>query len=44
MRGKLRQWFVDNPKAMTAAYFLLMGGSVFMDISLQQISGATNGP
>lgn len=44
MRGKIRQWFVDNPRAMTAAYFVLMGGSVLMDIGLHDASGATGGP
>jgi len=44
MRGNIRQWFVDNPRAMTAAYGLLLTGSVFAEISLQNAAGAASGP
>jgi hypothetical protein len=44
MRGKIRQWFVDNPRAMDAAYVLMLGGSIFWEIGTQDASGATTGP
>ncbi|WP_280178835.1 hypothetical protein [Halorussus halobius] len=44
MRGKIRQWFAERPRAMTAAYFVLMSGSILVDIGVHDASGATTGP
>jgi hypothetical protein len=44
MRGKIRQWFVDNPRAMDAAYVFMLGSSVFWELGTQDSSGATVGP
>jgi hypothetical protein len=44
MQGKIRQWFVDNPRAMDAAYAFLLSGSVVLEYGTQDASGATAGP
>ncbi|WP_321112357.1 hypothetical protein [Halorussus salinisoli] len=44
MQGKIRQWFVDNPRAMDAAYVMMFGTSVFWELSMQEAAGATSGP
>jgi hypothetical protein len=44
MRGKLRQWFVDNPSGMDAAYALLVGSWILIELGIQDAGGSTVGP
>ncbi|WP_255457518.1 MULTISPECIES: hypothetical protein [Halorussus] len=44
MRGKIRQWFVDNPRAMDGAYALVAASAVAVRITTQEATGATSGP
>jgi hypothetical protein len=44
MRDKIRQWFVDTPQAMDFAYVMILGSSVFLELSTQEATGATSGP
>jgi hypothetical protein len=44
MRDKIRQWFADNPRAMDAAYVMVLGSSMFIEFSMQEASGASAGP
>jgi hypothetical protein len=44
MRGKLRQWFVDNPRGMDVAYALLVGSWILLEIGIQDAGGAQSGP
>jgi len=44
MQGKIRQWFADNPRAMDWAFALMLGGSAFFELTIQESAGATSGP
>lgn len=44
MQGKIRQWFVDNPRAMDAAYVMILGSSIFFELSAMDVSGTSAGP
>lgn len=44
MLGKIRQWFVDNPRAMDAAYVLMLSSSIFLEYGTQDASGTGTGP
>ena len=42
MRDKIRQWIVDNPRAMDVAYALALSGAII--VRTQESAGATSGP
>ncbi len=44
MQGNIRQWFVDNPQALNAAFALMLSTSVAFEIGIQDAIGATSGP
>ncbi|WP_276301739.1 hypothetical protein [Halorussus lipolyticus] len=44
MQGKIRQWFADNPRAMDYAFSLMLGSSIFFELSIQEGTGSTMGP
>ncbi len=45
MQGKIRQWLVDNPRAMDAAFTLAVGGAVLSgELTTQAAGGAAAGP
>jgi hypothetical protein len=44
MQDKIRQWFVDNPQAMNAAYLFILSSSVLLEIGTREASGGSAGP
>ncbi len=44
MRGKIRQWFVDNPRALDAAYVVMLAGTFVTEIGLHDAAGGASGP
>jgi hypothetical protein len=42
MRDKIRKWFVDNPRAMDAAYAMAAVGSML--ITINEATGGNSGP
>ena len=44
MRGKLRRWMVENPRAMDAAYLVLLTGTYAWDVGLHDAGGGAAGP
>ncbi|NEU56194.1 hypothetical protein [Halorussus sp. MSC15.2] len=45
MQGKIRQWLVDNPRTMDAAYTLALGGVVLSGkLTTHAASGSAAGP
>ena len=42
MRGKIRQWMMDNPRTMDAAYAMAVGGTAL--ITIQDATGGSMGP
>jgi len=44
MRGKLRQWFAENPCALNTAYVLTVAGTYLVEVGTNASAGASTGP
>jgi len=44
MRGKLRQWCVENPRALNVAYAMTVAGTYLLEVGTNASAGASTGP
>jgi len=44
MRSKIRQWVMENPQAMDAAYAMVVGSTILVKIGTHDAAGGTGGP